>query len=703
MALFLSVFLLMVVFTPLNEASSSGKPNSATSCSCHGSASSSVTPTHNFPSTYNPGQTYTINIGVSGGVGGLSPGGGFSLTVSKGTLSQPGADAKIVQGSATHSNSNSRSWTVAWTAPQSGSGQVNVNLAVNTVDGTGSTANDAWNTVSHNLNENIAANQPPSVTNVMISPYGDVSYKVSLNLNYNYQDPENNPESNSEIRWFVNGTHVPSMDGKTTIPFADTTIGQVWTASVTPRDSMGKVGNNVQSSTSATIVDIDSDGDGVLDGNDAFPNDSSEQYDSDSDGVGDNADAFPNDPTETADSDGDGVGDNADAFPNDNTETIDTDSDGVGDNSDAFPNDASEQADADNDGVGDNADAFPNDASEQLDSDNDGVGDNADVFPNDATETTDTDSDGLGDNADAFPSDPNETQDSDEDGVGDNSDAFPLDASESLDSDQDGVGDNADVFPNDANETMDTDDDGVGDNADAFPSDANETLDTDEDGVGDNADAFPTDGSETLDSDGDGVGDNADDLPFDASETVDSDGDGVGDNADVFPTDASEQLDTDDDGVGDNADAFPNDPSETMDTDGDGVGDVAQKIAEDKAASEAEAAAQLRMFVIIGVIVMFALIGGILFLRKRGSTDIDLYDGKILLQINEFAQYAPDLSQVGDVPPQIGEVNQPLPTQPVVSVEPTVLQQWTDESGYTWRQMSDGSTLWWNGTDWQQT
>ena len=39
--------------------------------------------------------------------------------------------------------------------------------------------------------------------------------------------------------------------------------------------------------------------------------------DSDGDGVPDSEDAFPNDPTESKDSDGDGVGDNADAFPND--------------------------------------------------------------------------------------------------------------------------------------------------------------------------------------------------------------------------------------------------------------------------------------------------------------------------------------------------------------------------------------------------
>ena len=154
-----------------------------------------------------------------------------------------------------------------------------------------------------------------------------------------------------------------------------------------------------------------------------------ENADSDGDGVPDKDDAFPNDPTEWADTDGDGVGDNADAFPNDPTETADTDGDGVGNNADAFPNDATETADTDGDGVGDNADAFPNDATETVDSDGDGVGDNADVFPNDATETVDSDGDGVGDNTDAFPNDATETVDSDGDGHGDNSDYYPNDAS----------------------------------------------------------------------------------------------------------------------------------------------------------------------------------------------------------------------------------------------------------------------------------
>lgn len=72
--------------------------------------------------------------------------------------------------------------------------------------------------------------------------------------------------------------------------------------------------------------------------------------DTDNDGVINANDAFPNNPAETTDSDGDGVGDNADAFPNDATETLDTDGDGVGNNADAFPNNIAASVDADNDG-----------------------------------------------------------------------------------------------------------------------------------------------------------------------------------------------------------------------------------------------------------------------------------------------------------------------------------------------------------------
>ena len=129
------------------------------------------------------------------------------------------------------------------------------------------------------------------------------------------------------------------------------------------------VGNN---------TDLDDDGDGVPDLEDAFPLDASETVDSDGDGVGDNSDVYPNDPTEWTDSDGDGVGDNSDVYPNDPTEWVDSDGDGIGDNGDPFPDDPSEWADFDGDGAGDNSD---------RDDDGDSVLDTDDAFPRDPTRT----------------------------------------------------------------------------------------------------------------------------------------------------------------------------------------------------------------------------------------------------------------------------------------------------------------------------
>ncbi|MDE0451686.1 MAG: hypothetical protein OXI90_07955 [Gammaproteobacteria bacterium] len=88
-------------------------------------------------------------------------------------------------------------------------------------------------------------------------------------------------------------------------------------------------------------VDVDTDGDGVLDLEDDVPLDASETVDTDDDGVGDNADP---------DDDNDGVDDADDAFPLDPNESVDTDGDGIGDNADD---------DDDNDGVPDGDDPFP--------------------------------------------------------------------------------------------------------------------------------------------------------------------------------------------------------------------------------------------------------------------------------------------------------------------------------------------------------
>ncbi len=51
--------------------------------------------------------------------------------------------------------------------------------------------------------------------------------------------------------------------------------------------------------------------------------------------------------------------------------------------------------------------------------------------------------------------------------------------------------------------------------------------------------------------------------------------------------------------------------------------------------------------------------------------------------------------------PVIIENNTPIPIiQDLGVAQPTILRQWTDANGYTWRQMSDRSVLWWNGHNW---
>ena len=331
--------------------------------------------------------------------------------------------------------------------------------------------------------------------------------------------------------------------------------------------------------------EIDQDGDGFFDYQDAFPLDPTEWFDTDSDGLGNNTDTDDDndgflDALELEcgsnsldvldiplDSDNDGILDCRDT---------DDDNDGVLDTIDNCPFVANAlQADTDLDGFGDLCDS---------DDDNDGFDDDTDAFPLDATEWLDTDSDGIGNKADL--DDDNDGQlDIDEIACG----SSPLDSNSlSLDTDADNIPDCVDT---------DDDNDGEADLADAFPLDASEWSDTDKDGIGNNAD-LDDDGdgfsdldelscgsdplnplSKPADQDGDGIADCID---------VDRDGDGVLNTQDVFPDDTSESEDTDGDGLGNNldvdddndgildvSDVFPLDPTEWSDADGDGIGDNA--------------------------------------------------------------------------------------------------------------------------------
>ena len=246
-------------------------------------------------------------------------------------------------------------------------------------------------------------------------------------------------------------------------------------------------------------------GDAVIDACGVCTNDpSSCGIDSDGDGVDDDDDAFPDDSTEWSDTDGDGVGDNADT---------DDDDDGWSDQDEVvcgseLLDSGSVPADSDADGECDALDP---------DDDDDGVVDSDDAFPSNPTEWADTDGDGIGNNADG---------DDDGDGWGD-----------STESDCGSDPMNGEVSPKDidgdgACNILDPDDDGdgVADEDDAFPLDNAEWLDTDGDGLGDNSD---------QDDDGDQFVDEYESEcmsdPLDPnSSPSDSDGDGICDAMDVF-------------------------------------------------------------------------------------------------------------------------------------------------------------------------
>ena len=245
----------------------------------------------------------------------------------------------------------------------------------------------------------------------------------------------------------------------------------------------------------------------------------------------------------------------------------------------------------------------------------------------------------------------------------------------------------------------DDDDDGVADISDDFPLDATESVDTDSDGIGNNAD---------TDDDGDGVLDVNDDFPLDATESVDTDGDGTGNNADT---------DDDGDGVIDTADAFPLD---------------SERIVDDQLGATDEGDSQQLLIIVAVSLLIAGVVAGIVIMRNKEDEIIETE--KDFTQNFMPGRFQPtDTAILQEISKEV--VTPPVAAQPVaeaqnttnvvqnityniqdsaisgdmtakahpVALEPAVVQQWTDEAGNTWRKMDNGTTLWWNGTDWQQS
>ena len=247
----------LLLLVPAIQGYEGGIHNQASGCNCHSgtTAPGATVSISGLPTSYDVNKLYQVTVSVSGGVSGST--GGFSLEVDKGTLST-GFGLMLVnvngQGnSATHSitGSSYRSWSFEWTSPAAGAGVVTFDVAGITTNGNNQNSGDRWVTDTVQVPENIPANNPPSASNVLLSPT-DAKTTDSLTLSYSYSDSDNDPESGSEITWFRDSQALPSgtITGLT-VPSSQTTKGQDWYATVRPSD--GTDYGTLQTSNTVTI------------------------------------------------------------------------------------------------------------------------------------------------------------------------------------------------------------------------------------------------------------------------------------------------------------------------------------------------------------------------------------------------------------------------------------------------------------------
>ena len=235
----LFAILCLAMVTPMTNAYSGGISGQGTGCGggyCHGTNTQTATLSMSGqPTTYVAGSTYTLSVSVTGGASSNS--GGFALDIDKGSLSSPGTGVQIntAANSATHINSNYRSWSVDWTAPSTGSGVVSIDVAVNAADGSGGNSNDVWDTATYQISEGSApTNNPPSINSLLITP-ATASTTDPLVATYVFDDVDGDAESGTTFEWFVNGAPNPGTVGKT-LPSQHTAKGDEWHVIVTPSD-----------------------------------------------------------------------------------------------------------------------------------------------------------------------------------------------------------------------------------------------------------------------------------------------------------------------------------------------------------------------------------------------------------------------------------------------------------------------------------
>ena len=218
-------------------ANSTGKTGQSTAgCTCHGSASSLSPSLSGLPwgaGGYTPGATYSLNW--DGGPH-ISGDGGFNLDASAGSWSNLGPQVQLQNGELTHSSDSLRSWSADWTAPATGTGNVDFNLAVLYANGNDANTGDDWGTGTWTLGESSSStNTPPEAQSVIFVP-AQPTRATGLAVDYTYYDADGDSEQGTQIRWKVDGNNVGSLDDQPSVSQTWLAKGQEWTCTVTVKD-----------------------------------------------------------------------------------------------------------------------------------------------------------------------------------------------------------------------------------------------------------------------------------------------------------------------------------------------------------------------------------------------------------------------------------------------------------------------------------
>jgi hypothetical protein len=371
------------------------------------------------------------------------------------------------------------------------------------------------------------------------------------------------------------------------------------------------------------VTDVDTDGDGLTDTQEAQVGTNPEDPDTDDDGLSDGAEVFTYDTSPLAyDGDGDGLSDGAEVnIYSTDPDVEDSDSDGVSDGDEVSLGRSptsyhSSSYDSDSDGLSDleeletyhtdpavasydiDQDGLTNSQEKSggsdpgdPDTDDDGLNDYEESLAGSNPTQVDTDGDGLydGDEVQTFFTSPTAT-DSDGDGLSDGSeiDYWGTDPSRAdsdndgendwdythKDSDGDGLTDWDEVnfHGSDPNDT-DSDDDGLDDGDEVTRGTSPSNADSDGDGLGDGDEVGR--GTDPLDSDSDNDGlDDGDEVTAGTDPLVaDSDGDGLDDGDEVGLGTDPLVADSDSDGLDDGDEVDLGTDPLLADTDGDGISD----------------------------------------------------------------------------------------------------------------------------------